>query len=228
MEAETGDYLGKHRGFWFYTIGQRQGLRLPGGPWYVVEKDTKYNVVFVSRNYYSVDKKRCRFRVGSLKWLSGSYPTHTNQLQCKVRHGPTFYNCSLAMEVDGDGQEVGVVQLSQDDQGLAAGQFAAFYDRTTCLGSGVILESWDNQGYPVCERALVIARMEDKSVLGKPVKIMVKQENCVKESDIKRERENPNLIVDSKPTEQDMIHQLEKPSGLNWLDWLKEKWLQVF
>ncbi|XP_028187329.1 uncharacterized protein LOC114373947 isoform X3 [Glycine soja] len=33
LEAETGDFLGKHRGFWFYTIGQRQGLRLPGGPW---------------------------------------------------------------------------------------------------------------------------------------------------------------------------------------------------
>lgn len=36
LEAESGDYLGKHRGFWFYTIGQRQGLRLPGGPWYVL------------------------------------------------------------------------------------------------------------------------------------------------------------------------------------------------
>jgi hypothetical protein len=35
LEAETGDYLGNHRGFWFYTIGQRQGLRLPGGPWFV-------------------------------------------------------------------------------------------------------------------------------------------------------------------------------------------------
>lgn len=34
LEAETGDFLGKHHGFWFYTIGQRQGLRLPGGPWY--------------------------------------------------------------------------------------------------------------------------------------------------------------------------------------------------
>jgi tRNA U34 2-thiouridine synthase MnmA/TrmU len=36
LEAESGDYLGKHRGFWFYTIDQRQGLRLPGGPWYVL------------------------------------------------------------------------------------------------------------------------------------------------------------------------------------------------
>ncbi|KAJ0084633.1 hypothetical protein Patl1_29761 [Pistacia atlantica] len=84
LEAETGDFLGKHRGFWFYTIGQRQGLRLPGGPWYVVEKDVKNNVVFVSRNYFSFDKKRRLFRVGSLRWFSGSPPEEINQLQCKV------------------------------------------------------------------------------------------------------------------------------------------------
>ncbi|KAH7298960.1 hypothetical protein KP509_25G066900 [Ceratopteris richardii] len=32
LEAETGNYLGNHRGYWFYTIGQRQGLRLSHGP----------------------------------------------------------------------------------------------------------------------------------------------------------------------------------------------------
>ncbi|KAG0487259.1 hypothetical protein HPP92_009354 [Vanilla planifolia] len=74
LEAETGDYLGNHRGFWFYTIGQRQGLRLPGGPWYVVEKDVQNNVIFVSRNYFSLDKRRRVFRVGSMKWFSGSSP----------------------------------------------------------------------------------------------------------------------------------------------------------
>ncbi|KAL2557224.1 tRNA (5-methylaminomethyl-2-thiouridylate)-methyltransferase [Forsythia ovata] len=183
LEAETGDFLGKHRGFWFYTIGQRQGLRLPGGPWYVVEKDVKNNVVFVSRNYFSLDKRRRLFRVGSLKWLSGSSPSQINQLQCKVRHGPGFYDCSLAMEVDGDGHEIAVVKLSKDDQGLAAGQFAAFYQDRTCIGSGVILESWDDQGFPVCSRALEIASMEDKSKLGNPVKIKVIQEICHEESD---------------------------------------------
>lgn len=70
--------------------------------------------------------------------------------------------------------KVAVVQLFEDDQGLAAGQFAAFYDGRTCLGSGVILESWDDLGFPVCAKALEIARMEDKSKLGKPVKIKVK------------------------------------------------------
>ena len=74
------------------------------------------------------------------------------------------------------GEDVAVVHLPEDDQGLAAGQFAAFYEGQTCIGSGVILESWDDQGFPVCAKALEIARMEDKSKLGKPVKIKAKPE----------------------------------------------------
>lgn len=89
-----------------------------------------------------------------------------------MRHGPGFYNCKLTIEPRKDGgEDVGVVQLSKDDQGLAAGQFAAFYKERTCIGSGVILESWNDRGFPICEKALEIAQMEDKLKLGKPVKI---------------------------------------------------------
>lgn len=51
---------------------------------YVVEKDVENNVVFVSRNYFSLDKRRRVFRVGSLKWISGLPPEKNSQLQCKV------------------------------------------------------------------------------------------------------------------------------------------------
>ncbi|XP_050223632.1 uncharacterized protein LOC126673505 [Mercurialis annua] len=195
LDADTGDFLGNHRGFWFYTTGQRQGLRLPGGPWYVVEKDVKNNVVFVSRNYFSFDKRRRFFRVGSLRWFNGLPPKETSQLQCKVRHGPGFYDCSVEIKLgEVDGQDVADVQLSEDDQGLAAGQFAAFYQGRTCIGSGVILESWDDQGFPVCEKALELARMEDKSKLGKPVKIMNKPEISLKESDKKGGAETEKIL----------------------------------
>src|ERR1041384_3952794 len=39
VEFETGRKLAAHHGVWFYTIGQRKGLGLGGGPWYVVKKD---------------------------------------------------------------------------------------------------------------------------------------------------------------------------------------------
>ncbi|HLU50356.1 MAG TPA: tRNA 2-thiouridine(34) synthase MnmA, partial [Planctomycetota bacterium] len=47
-EAETGRRLGEHRGHWFHTIGQRRGLKLGEGPWFVVAKDIERNVVLVS------------------------------------------------------------------------------------------------------------------------------------------------------------------------------------
>jgi len=48
VERDTGRILGEHRGYWFHTIGQRQGLGLSGGPWYVVGKDTVENVVYIT------------------------------------------------------------------------------------------------------------------------------------------------------------------------------------
>ena len=49
IEFETGKKLGEHNGFWYHTIGQRQGLKLSGGPWYVVAKDPEKNIVFISK-----------------------------------------------------------------------------------------------------------------------------------------------------------------------------------
>lgn len=87
------------------------------------------------------------------------------------------------MHIEKDGNEnIGTVQLPEDDQGLAAGQFAAFYEEEVCVGSGVILESWDDKGFPVCDKARDIAKMEDKSKLGKPVKIKPKPEDCLRDS----------------------------------------------
>nr|DAD38402.1 TPA_asm: hypothetical protein HUJ06_009043 [Nelumbo nucifera] len=98
----------------------------------------------------------------------------------QVRHGPGFYDCSLIMDTGEDGgRTTAVVHLSEDDQSLAVGQFAAFLPRKNLhRGSGTILACWYGQGFPVCAKALEIARMEDKSKLGKPVKI-------------KREKYNP-------------------------------------
>ena len=133
IEYETGKKLGMHKGFWFHTIGQRQGSGLAGGPWYVVAKDPTANKVFISRNYYSSDKQRDTFIVSDCNWLSGTSPTK-NDLQVKIRHGKYVYNCTVIQLDDTRWQ----VTLAQDDQGIAPGQFAVFYDGDECLGAGVI------------------------------------------------------------------------------------------
>ena len=65
-------------------------------------------------------------------------------MYCKVRHGENRYRCTLRF--DGDGCSAGVVVIEDHDQGLAAGQFAVFYDRRVCIGCGVILEQPMREG----------------------------------------------------------------------------------
>lgn len=130
LEFETGKKLGTHQGFWFHTIGQRQGSGLAGGPWYVAAKDASKNIVYMSRNYYSPDKTRNQFTVENVRWFSGKTPEKTN-LQVKLRHGKMLYDCTFD-------SSTGLVSLAQQDQGIAPGQFAVFYDGEVCLGAGVI------------------------------------------------------------------------------------------
>jgi tRNA-5-taurinomethyluridine 2-sulfurtransferase len=138
IEEESGAVLGYHQGFWFHTVGQRKGVHLSGGPWYVSRKDVDTNAVYVSREYYGSEKQRNVFRCGDFNWIAGP-PDALLPMRCKVRHGPRSYDCRFAFL--GKGEEQAVVTLPANDQGLAPGQFAVFYQGDVCLGSGVILEA---------------------------------------------------------------------------------------
>ena len=128
------------------------------------------------------------------------------------------------------GEDIAVVQLLEDDQGLAAGQFAAFYQGRRCLGSGVILEAWDDQGFPVCKKALEIARMEDKSKLGKPVKIKVKPETPMEFDNNKGIESSRNLfngqngVVENRNTTSQVQEEAIPRFPWNWMHKLSEKW----
>ncbi len=132
VEYETNKIVGRHDGYWFYTIGQRQGIGLSGGPWYVVDKAIDINTVFISSNYYSSEKKRDNFFVTNLNWII-KVPENSN-VQVKLRHGQHRSDCMIAKVFDDRYK----ILLSEQDQGIADGQFAVFYDDNVCLGSGTI------------------------------------------------------------------------------------------
>ena len=132
VEQRSGKVLGRHRGYWYYTIGQRQGLGLSGGPWYVSSKDTGTNTVYVVHQIDRMAWARNAFSVSGLNWISG-VPTKAD-LQVKVRHGPHLSACRIG---DVCPDRISVVTADRDP-GIAPGQFAVFYDGEICLGGGVI------------------------------------------------------------------------------------------
>jgi len=141
VEMETGIQVGLHRGYWFYTLGQRKGLGLSGGPWYVSGKNADLNLVYVTRQERNEQEASMYFEVEAVSWIRGIAPTEPErmQMEVKIRHGPAF--CKVANMVD-DADRPGVWQITLEGgiHGLAPGQFAAFYCGPVCLGSGVIAD----------------------------------------------------------------------------------------
>ena len=133
IDIDTDKVIGKHKGYYFYTIGQRSGLRLGGGPWYVVKKDITKNIIYISRENL-IERARKEFTVGKFNWIIDKTFSNEN-LRVKIRHGERYFNCSLELNDD-----IGIVKLDKEDLGIAAGQFAVFYQDDVCLGGSVILE----------------------------------------------------------------------------------------
>nr|WP_314648997.1 tRNA 2-thiouridine(34) synthase MnmA [uncultured Porphyromonas sp.] len=158
IERETGKVLGKHRGYWFHTIGQRKGLGLSGGPWFVVKKNIRRNIILVSQGYDPADQygehvvmEQCDFisldpwsRAASLEaGTTVVVPPAERQpiaVSFKIRHTPEFTRGILSYD-----PETGYrIDSAEPIQGIAPGQYAVVYseDHRLCFGSGMITKGF--------------------------------------------------------------------------------------
>ena len=135
IEKSTGKKLGDHKGYWFHTVGQRRGLGLSGGPWFVVGKDIEKNEIYVANSEDSTSRETTSFQISSPNWL-GPEPA-PGRYRVKVRHGARTTSCSLSPTPEApDGKFT--IDLDKSDGGIAAGQYAIVYDGDICRGGGVI------------------------------------------------------------------------------------------
>lgn len=138
VEAETGRKLGVHKGSWFYTIGQRSGLGLSGGPWYVVNRNKDENIITVAGSLEAATVARNRFTIVDPNWISGR-PALPGRISLKLRHGPKLTDAAIRpLAPSEDGQERLEILMDESDRGVAPGQFSVLYDGDICLGGGMI------------------------------------------------------------------------------------------
>jgi len=125
-----GLVLGRHDGIARYTLGQRKGLGLAGGPWNVVGLDGNAARVIVAPPLQAFITG---VSIEELSWLRR--PENGAKIQIKVRYRSEAASCCLTF-VKG-----GVCVAFDDPQPLTApGQVAAFYAGEELLGGGIISE----------------------------------------------------------------------------------------
>lgn len=123
-----GKVLGKHQGLAFYTIGQRKGIGLSGGPYWVVRKDLKNNLLIVTKKEKDLYSQEIVFKKAN--WLSGRSPKLSTKLTTKIR-----YRTKLA---SGKLVKPNTFIFNRPQRAITSGQSVVFYRGDELLGGGII------------------------------------------------------------------------------------------
>lgn len=139
IKTAEGKIIGKHDGLMFYTIGQRQGLKIGGlknsaeSPWYVVEKDLVHNelIVVQGENHPLLFKQM--LMAEQVHWIN-SQPDFPLRVMAKTRYRQKDQTCIIT-PLTNDRYQV-VFTIPQ--RAITPGQSVVFYDQDICLGGGII------------------------------------------------------------------------------------------
>jgi tRNA-specific 2-thiouridylase len=128
----TGQVLGKHRGVWNYTIGQRRGLGIAHPiPFYVTAIDAKNNRLVVGPEEETYARS-CVAR--DCAWVMVERLAAPAEVQVKVRSGGRLVPAEISPLARG----LTRVVFAEPVSSVAPGQSAVFYQEDVVLGGGII------------------------------------------------------------------------------------------
>lgn len=130
-----GRKIGRHKGLWFYTIGQRHGFEIKTDssafpPYYVIDKDANKNQLVVG---FGSETFRDTFGIEDVNSIHDLGFAIYESLHVRIRHTGKLLSC----RVEDLGGRLRVL-LDEPVQGVASGQSAVFYNKDVCLGGGII------------------------------------------------------------------------------------------
>ncbi len=132
IQDEEGIFLGNHQGLVYYTQGQRKGLDLPGGPYFVIDKNFKENILVVSKNKNHSNLINKEIYLEQANWIAEE-PEPEKKYQFKARYQSGF---SLG-KVEREERRWKIV-LDEPQWAVAKGQSVVVYKGDEILGGGMI------------------------------------------------------------------------------------------
>ena len=140
--VRDGKKIGTHRGAHFYTIGQRKGLGIGGRKesLFIISTDVEQNVIFVGEgdSHPGLYRRALKILPEEIHWVNPAEQMadgESRRYQVRIRYRQPLQEAQLIKRADGL-----YILFDEPQRGIAAGQFAAWYDGEVLSGSGVILE----------------------------------------------------------------------------------------
>lgn len=135
IDLDQNKVVGKHNGIWFYTIGQRHGIKIGGTkePYFVAKKDTEKNVLYVvqGRNHPELYKKT--LEVADLHLINPKYKFKKTNFTATIRYRSKDTPVKLEFE-----NKKAILKFEIAQWAPALGQSLVFFNKNECLGGGFI------------------------------------------------------------------------------------------
>ncbi len=138
--VRNGKKIGTHNGAHFYTIGQRKGLGIGGRKesLFIIATDVKENVIYVGEgdSHPGLYRKALRIRPEEIHWVDPEQAMQEGESRdymVRIRYRQPLQKATLIRKSDAM-----YILFEEPQRGIAAGQFAAWYDGEILAGSGVI------------------------------------------------------------------------------------------
>ncbi|HOK94315.1 MAG TPA: tRNA 2-thiouridine(34) synthase MnmA [Candidatus Pacearchaeota archaeon] len=130
---QEGNVLGRHEDLCFYTIGQRKGIKLPQGPFFVLDKDPKRNFLIVTKDEKDLYKNE--LVAENINWISGKAPKPPFKAKAKIRYRHE------AAEAEINKFQKGKIKVifKTPQRAITPGQSVVFYKGGEVLGGGTIV-----------------------------------------------------------------------------------------
>ena len=138
--VRDGKKIGVHNGAHFYTIGQRKGLGIGGRKesLFIIATDVKENVIYVGEGdaHPGLYRRALRILPEEVHWVEPSERMQVGEhrrYQVRIRYRQPLQQAEIICREEGL-----YILFDEPQRGIAAGQFAAWYDGEVLVGSGVI------------------------------------------------------------------------------------------
>lgn len=143
IHTPEGQCLAQHDGLMYYTLGQRQGLRIggkkgyPEKPWYVVAKDLTRRILVVTQEEQHPWHFSTQLEANNVHWISPQTPTNAFSATAKIRYRQIDQACRVSV-VTADRIRV---EFETPQRAVTPGQSIVLYHGETCLGGGIITQT---------------------------------------------------------------------------------------
>ncbi len=133
--TSEGKQIGEHQGLPFYTIGQRRGVGLSGGPFYVVDKDFKKNNLIVTPLFKDKTLYQKSLVTKNINWISGQEGKLPLKIKAQIRYGHKAVSALIIKKLK---SKTYLLTFTNPQRAITPGQSVVFYDNQELLGGGII------------------------------------------------------------------------------------------